>query len=625
MSENTTPGVAGPSGHGGDPSRSRPGSWPRAWFEAVRDLTSVSAERREQVLRDTLQGSQPTATYYVLLGLSELIAGFALLINSDATLIGANVVAPLMTPIFGVSLGLMRSDLRLLRSALTAEFGGALLGVALCLAIGLLPLGMEPSAALLAQTKPTLIDLAVAALAGFAGGLAMIDERVSPALPGVAIATALNPPIAAIGLCLAFGAYDGAWGATVLFLANVLAILAVAASLFLVAGFVTREEFGSVGGLARRFAAAAVGLVAVTVLLTGSLLAMVRDLRTTRTIKDVITAELSEEPGSALESVETTQRDDDLDVLATVRTPRVLSPDRVAKVEGALRDALGTPVHLFLRCGVTKDVVATGTKDLRPWVSLESRRSATRMSRQTLLLQEGEQVAREVIATRPQIVLKDVELVELATGPVLIFSIENPREPSAAGVAQFEANLRERIRHRPDVRVVVRTVDSTDTTAKGRILFGEAHFGEVTPEQAEARASVERSVREGLERVPSTFVTAIDAIRREIDGREQWVVRAEAVGPRALTPKEVKDVEAASLAAVGSPVTVAVRTKADLMVTAGGYGPLGDVPLPSGPATGSTTGPAAATSTEAAAGVSPGARPGTAAGGSAEAAPARRR
>ena len=52
----------------------------------------------------------------------------------------------------------------------------------------------EPTAALLSQTRPTLIDLIVAALAGFAGLLALIDQRISPALPGVAIATALNPP-----------------------------------------------------------------------------------------------------------------------------------------------------------------------------------------------------------------------------------------------------------------------------------------------------------------------------------------------------------------------------------------------------------------------------------------------
>ena len=72
-----------------------------------------------------------------------------------------NVVAPLMTPIFGVALGLARGDLRLLRTALIAEFGGALVGVVLCFGIGLLPFAVETTPSLLAQTRPTLIDLMV--------------------------------------------------------------------------------------------------------------------------------------------------------------------------------------------------------------------------------------------------------------------------------------------------------------------------------------------------------------------------------------------------------------------------------------------------------------------------------
>src|SRR5262245_14418863 len=242
----------------------------------------LSPERRAEVLAEIQEGSQPTATYYVLLGISELIAGFALIIDSDATLIGANVVAPLMTPIFGVALGLARGDLRLLRTALIAEFGGAAVGVALCFGIGLLPFAVEATPSLLAQTKPTLIDLMVATLAGLAGALAMIDERGTPVLPGVAIATALNPPIAAIGLCLALGAYQGAWGAFLLFFANVLAILAVAGGMFLIAGFVTRQEVGSLRGLVRRFSAAGIGLVLVTGLLSRHLYVVVQDLRNER-------------------------------------------------------------------------------------------------------------------------------------------------------------------------------------------------------------------------------------------------------------------------------------------------------------------------------------------------------
>ena len=99
-------------------------SWAESWWRAIADLGRATHERREVVLQEVQVGSVPTLTYYALLGISELIAGFALIIDSDATLIGANIVAPLMTPIFGIALGLVRGDLRLLRTALVAEFGG---------------------------------------------------------------------------------------------------------------------------------------------------------------------------------------------------------------------------------------------------------------------------------------------------------------------------------------------------------------------------------------------------------------------------------------------------------------------------------------------------------------------
>ena len=514
-------------------------------------------------------------TYYVLLGISELIAGFALIIGSDATLIGANVVAPLMTPIIGVSLGLMRGDLRLLRTALRAEFGGVLVGVVLTYLLGLMPFVGDPTPSLLAQTHPTLIDLLVAALAGFAGVLAMIDERVSPALPGVAIATALNPPIAAIGLCLAFGAYAGAWGAFLLFFANFLAILAVAAVVFIIAGFVTRAEIGSVGSLARRFAAAAIGLLLVTALLTNHLIGMIRNIRTQRAITTVLDQELAHEPSTALVGVDFSRGKEGVEVLSEVRTPHVIAPGRVKQIQDALGSHLGEPVRLFMRCALTKDVTATGSTTLRPYLSLNGKVTTAPLSPDMRLLQQAEQVAREVVATRPDIIFKDIELVNLPTGPVLVGSIESPRPPNPELIARFEALLHERLGDQ-SVRVVVRVADSTDITSKGRVLFGEAHFGAMSADAAQRQRTVEETVRTNLQSVPNTFVTAIDAVRRE----SGWAVRAEVVGPGVLAPNEVHSIEERAAKAIGESVDLSVRARTDVLVTGKQYQPVGDVHLP---------------------------------------------
>lgn len=545
--------------------------WATNWLRALTEVGSVTAERRATVLRDIDIGSRPTATYYVLLGISELIAGFALIIDSDATLIGANVVAPLMTPIFGVSLGLMRGDLRLLRRGLTAEFGGAAFGVALCFLLGLMPFVGEPSAALLAQTRPTLIDLFVAALAGFAGVLAMIDERVSPALPGVAIATALNPPIAAIGLCLASGAYAGAWGAFLLFFANFLAILGVAAVLFLIAGFVTRAEFGSVGGLVRRFSAAAIGLLLVTVLLTNYLIGLVQNLRTEQAIQSVLDGALAQEANTALVSVDFSRRDDGIDVLSTISSPRVVEPELVKSIQDALQSRLGQPVRLFVRCSVTQDVSATGSTSVRPYLSLNGRVTEAPLAPRMRLLQQAEQVAREVAPTRPGLNVHDIELVDLPSGPVFVISIESSRVPGADDVARFETIMRERLGE-PRLHVVVRKTMSVDVTAKGRILLGGAHLGVAGEQEEERRRAVETAVRAGITARPNLFATAVDAVR---DG-DGWKVRAEVSGPQVPTPGEVAAIEQSATKSVGEPVHLSLWARAELQVTADRYAPIGD-------------------------------------------------
>jgi uncharacterized hydrophobic protein (TIGR00271 family) len=546
------------------------GAWYRDWWFAIREINDVDTARRETVLREIDAGSQPSPVYYILLGISALISGFALIIDSDATLVGASVVAPLMTPIIGMSLGLLRGDLRLLGMAMKAEFGGALFGVVLCFGLGSLPIVGDPGAALLAQTRPTLIDLFIAALAGFAGVLAMIDERISPALPGVAIATALNPPIAAIGLCLASGAYAGAWGAFLLFLANVLAILVVGAAVFFAAGFVSREEVGSLREVLRRFAATLVCLVLVGVLLTAHLINLVTDVRSERAIRTVVAAQLAEEPNATLVDVEFVRRDEHVDVIASVDAPRVIAPDRVQQMEALLEDRLGRDVRLFVRSNLTKDVTATGSTNILPTLSLDGKVAEAPLSPTMRMLHEAEQVTREVMAALPYMRFEDIQVVELASRPVLLVSVQSPRQISAAQVRRFQDRLRERLGI-ADLRVDVRRTNTSDMTAKGPVLLGEAHFGIATAEEEAARTDAETLLRTALERRPDFFVLGLDAVR----GATGWEARAEVVGPRLLTPAEIRDIEQRVAGELDAPVTLAVWARTELQVRSDGYQAIG--------------------------------------------------
>jgi uncharacterized hydrophobic protein (TIGR00271 family) len=527
----------------------------------------VSEKRKREVLDDISQGSLPRPLYYLLLVFSAGIAAFGLIANSAAVVIGAMLVSPLMTPIFGIALALSRGDLALLRPALLAEFGGVALIIAFAFLIGVLPFSLEVTSEMLARTKPTLIDLFVATLAGLAGGLSMVDERTSPMLPGVAIATSLTPPLATSGLSIAFGAYDGAWGAFLLFFANFLAILAVSAGVFVTAGFVTRQQLGTKTDWVKRFSAAGIGLLAVTAMLTRQLVIMIGDWRTRNTIVTTLERQLTHQPGASLsDMLYRSVGDEEVNVLATVLTPRVLLPQTVKEIQDALHEALGRAVALFVRCAITREVTAAGSVSLLPQVDLNGRFVESHRSPEARITETAEQVLRQLVSTTRAFEVRDVELLRMPSGPVIVASIAGARPPVPLQVQYAESQIREQLGDQT-VTLLVRAVTTDDITAKGRILIGAAHFAALSTEQKRLQAELEDVGRADLASLHDTRVDGIDAAPSP-DG---WDVRAETAGTRAPTPADVTAIEKHLAQVAKTAVSLSVWASTELIVTKEGY------------------------------------------------------
>lgn len=174
-------------------------------------ILTLTAETRSTVIRDVTDDAVPRSSFYVLVLLSTAIASYGLLANSTAVVIGAMLIAPLMGPIYGIALGLLREDRRLFFAAMLSEAIGIVLAVGLAFLIGSLPLRPDFGSEIMVRTRPNLYDLVVAIVAGVAGAYARSSERISPTLPGVAIATALVPPLAVCGLCLSDARWDAAF------------------------------------------------------------------------------------------------------------------------------------------------------------------------------------------------------------------------------------------------------------------------------------------------------------------------------------------------------------------------------------------------------------------------------
>lgn len=206
-----------------------------------KEITPESIEKlQEKLLFDRYPKSDRLSRFFILLFLSTIIATYGLLAGSVASIIGAMIVAPLMTPIMALSLGIATGDAKnIVRSFLIVVSGAAFTVLASFMLTEILIYDslIANNSEILSRTTPGLIDLIIAFAAGCAGAFAIGREDVSDALPGVAIAVSLVPPLGVVGICLAVSEPAKAWGAFILFMTNFVSIAGAGLMIFAIMGY----------------------------------------------------------------------------------------------------------------------------------------------------------------------------------------------------------------------------------------------------------------------------------------------------------------------------------------------------------------------------------------------------
>ncbi|MGD8455798.1 MAG: DUF389 domain-containing protein [Anaerolineales bacterium] len=322
----------------------------RIKFYLRKMLPPVTKERLAEVqisLRDT---SKPDFDYFVLVLLSCMIATFGLLIDSAATIIGAMLVAPLMSPILGIGLASIRGDTGLLKDASAAIARGALLAVLLSTFIAwsnnVLPFVtlQDLPDEVLSRTRPSPIDLGVALAGGLAATFALVQPQLSAALPGVAIATALMPPLCTIGVGISLGRWDVAGGALLLFITNAVTIASSSIFLFYVMGFnLGRKEGDRL--LPRSLQISAVLIVILLIPLVWQSYVFVQDANLNRTINEVVKEEVAN-VGATLDEVNWRKAGDILQMNITVLVSQPLYYSASVELQDAIAARLQKTVEL---------------------------------------------------------------------------------------------------------------------------------------------------------------------------------------------------------------------------------------------------------------------------------------
>jgi len=324
---------------------------PEFWFRKTLGLIfnlfpTLSTEEQLEVREDLTKDAQPGQDYFILIVLSSIIATLGLLLNSPAVVIGAMLVAPLMSPILGFSLGIVLGEVRLVRTSLESMFKGVMATVIVSILVGLLSPLKEMTPEIMARTQPTLLDLFIALASGMAGAYALSRKEVSAALPGVAIAAALAPPLSVVGLGLANGNMQAASGALLLFVTNLITISLAGVIIFTLLGIHPLNLQPEVQKRVRRGITAMIFLVVIITIPLGIIMNdIIQKGREDQTIQHVLKESELLDNYSDLE-IDRSRAKGQLFISATVRSADPLSQEDVNELDLALEGALGQPVTL---------------------------------------------------------------------------------------------------------------------------------------------------------------------------------------------------------------------------------------------------------------------------------------
>lgn len=303
----------------------------------------------QKVLHEVTTSAKHTWIYYLMLLLSSLIALFGLLTNSVAVVIGAMLISPLMGPIISIGLSLTTNDLPLLRREFQTIVFSVILVVLVTAIVAVISPLKEQTAEIMARVRPNIYDLFIAAFSGVAGAVALCTNRnYLMTATGVAVATAVIPPLSVVGYGVGTGQIMLALGGFLLFFTNFVAIVLISNLVFFIMGFRTSHMEAVQHSRRKRLLVVAGVLVFISLPLIYTLIVDLRKVKTNKLIEQVLKKRLNQEQVSRLINYAQMTRDGKLKIRATVNTVSFINKERLQQIEKELKGVMETPVDFQL-------------------------------------------------------------------------------------------------------------------------------------------------------------------------------------------------------------------------------------------------------------------------------------
>ena len=311
--------------------------------------TAVSRVDHNGVIKELSGRADLSGGYLLMITFSCLVALLGLLVNSVAVVIGAMLISPLMGPIFTAGLSFSMGDLRLARKVLKIIAVSILLSVLVAAFFTVISPLKEPTQEIISRTSPNIYDLLIAAFAGAAGAYALCT-RVNYLFvtTGVAVATAVIPPLSVVGYGIGTGQTGIALGGFFLFFTNLVAIIISSVIVFHIFRFRPSMVEEARYPVRRRVQILAGVLVLISIPLVYTLVTEIRKVNLRNRIGQALKSHLDKKDHSRVTGFSFQQGSDGLTVSASVNTVSYFNISTAKRIENDLKTAMKRPVQLNL-------------------------------------------------------------------------------------------------------------------------------------------------------------------------------------------------------------------------------------------------------------------------------------
>ena len=314
----------------------------RLWQMLSDQMPALTPEEKTGVFAQMGQAARADISFYILIFLSSMIAYLGLIQGSSAVIIGAMLVAPLMSPILAMAHSIVQGNLRLFRRATESTIKGVALAIGTSIALTVILPQQSPTVEILSRTQPNILDLIIALASGAAAAYAMSRKTLAAALPGVAIAAALVPPLCVVGYGLGSAQFQIANGALLLFTTNLSAIILAGAITFLMVGFrPPRAEYGQ--RMQTGIIIAVVVLVIIAIPLGFTSVISRQNIQRVSQVESTLEAAV-EELSAFVQEISVEQSEDQLMIEVTIYDFGQLGSRDLDQIRQEISDLVGIPV-----------------------------------------------------------------------------------------------------------------------------------------------------------------------------------------------------------------------------------------------------------------------------------------